>query len=265
MNPTLIELRRKPHTSISALRTFLTCPRRYRLHYIDHVRPDFFSAALALGSAWHEVLAVWLAEAASDGELEAQLRDRILSRLREAEVPVLFDGEDETEQTFIERALVMFKTFRESVRRPKVVLGSEIPFSIDMADPKTGELLPVPVVGALDAVVVEEDGGGSLWEFKTAAKKYPVVGGTTEFDPQLTLYRRAARELGFDGVRLRYLVTTKAKTPLLQVLDVERTEADEAELAELFFGVYRAVQAGVDLRQRGWACASCAYASSCRP
>lgn len=265
MTPTLIELRRKPHTSISALKTFMMCPRRYRLHYIDHVRPDFYAAALALGSAWHEVLAVWLADTASEGELEELLRQRILSRLHEAEVPVLFDDEDETEDTFVERALLMFKTFRESVRRPKAVLGTEIPFAVDLVDPTTGEVLPVPVVGAMDAVALEEDGLGSLWEFKTAAKKYPVVGGTTDHDPQLTLYRRAARELGFDGVRLRYVVTTKTKAPQVQVLDVERTDADERELAEQFFGVHRAIEAGVDHRQRGWACASCAHAGACRP
>jgi len=264
MKQSLLELRKKPHTSISALKTFLACPRRYRHQYLERVRPDFYAAALALGSAWHEVLAVWLGEAASDAELEELLRDRIRSRLREADHPVLFDDDDETEDTFVERALVMFKTFRECVRRPKGVLGSEIPFALELSDPISGEVLPLPVIGALDAVVLEDDGIGSLWEFKTAAKKYPAVGGTTEFDPQLTLYRRAARELGFDGVRLRYLVTTKTRTPQVQVLDVERADADEAELAELFFAVHRAIQAGVDYRQRGWACSSCPYAGPCR-
>lgn len=265
MTPTLIELRRKPHTSISALKTFMTCPRKYRLQYIDRIRPDFYAAALALGSAWHEALAVWLADTSTEAELEELLRDRIRSRLHHAEVPVLFDDEDETEDTFVERALLMFKTFRESLSRPKAVLGTEIPFAIDVADPKTGELLPVPVVGAVDAVVVEDDGVGSLWELKTSKRKYGLVGGTTEFDPQLTLYRRAARELGFGGVRLRYIVTTKAKLPQVQVVDVERTDADEAELVELFFGVQRAIEAGIDIRQRGWACASCAHAGACRP
>lgn len=260
----LIELRRKPHMSVSALKTFMTCPRRYRLQYIDRVRPVFYPVALALGSAWHEVLAVWLTGTTGDAELEGLLRDRIRARLLEAEVPVLFDDESETEETFIERAIRMLKTFGACVPRPTAVLGTEIPFSTEVADPATGELLPVPVVGALDAVVVEQDRLGSLWEFKTAAKKYPTKGGATEFDPQLTLYKKAARELGFDGVRLRYVVTTKAKEPAVQVLDVVRTDAEERELAELFFAVHRAIEAGVDYRQRGWACSSCAYAGACR-
>lgn len=261
----LIELRRKPHVSVSSLRSFTTCPRRHRLQYIDRVRPDFYSAALALGSAWHEVLAVWLSGTAEDAELEELLRVRIRARLLEADVPVLFDDEDETEETFLERAVRMLKTFGASVPRPTAVLGTEIAFSTEVADPATGEVLPVPVVGAIDAVVIEQDGLGSLWEFKTSAKKYPNSGGAPEFDPQLTLYMKAARELGFDGVRLRYVVTTKAKEPAVQVLDVERTDADERELAELFVAVHQAIEAGVNYRQRGWACRTCQYASSCRP
>lgn len=261
---TLSVLRRKPHMSISALKSFLTCPRRYRLQYIDRVRPDFYPAALALGSAWHEVLAVWLTGRAEDEKLEELLRERIRASLLEAEIPVLFDDEDETEDSFLERAARMLKTFGTSVPRPKVVLGTEIAFSTEIADPATGELLPVPVIGALDAVVVEQDGRGSLWEFKTSARRYSSTAGAVDHDAQLTLYKKAARELGFDGIRLRYLVTTKTKEPAVQVLDVERTDADERELVELFFAVHRAIDAGVDYRQRGWACSSCAYAGACR-
>lgn len=263
MNPTLIELRRKPHTSISALRTYLACPRRYRLSYVDRVRPDFHSASLSLGSAWHEALAVWLAGTADDAELVEVLRERIRARLREVDVPVLFDDEDETEEAFVERAIAMLDAFRTVVPRPLSVVGSEIAFQTEVTHPSTGEVLPLPVIGAMDAVVEDHDHHAVLLEFKTSKRRWS--SEQLAGDMQATLYRKAARELGFGAVRLRYLVATKAKAPQVQVLDVERTDADEAELAELFFDVHRAVQAGVDYRQRGWACASCPYASSCRP
>jgi hypothetical protein len=115
----------------------------------------------------------------------------------------------------------------------------------------------------MDAIVVEEDGVGSLWELKTAKKKWSP--DQAEFDPQVTLYRRAAREQGFDGVRLRILVTTKAREPAVQALDVVRNDGDETELAELFFEVHRAIDARIAPRQRGWACRTCQFATSCRP
>lgn len=262
MATSLAELRKKPHTSISALRTFLSCPRKYHLQYVVRSRPDFFPAALALGSAWHEAAANWLTRTGTDETLDAQLREAIRQRLHHDDVPVLFDDEDENEEHFIERAVTMFKTFRESTPRPNNVLASEIAFETEMVDPQTGEVLALPVIGAIDAIVIQADGRGALWELKTAKKRWSA--DQAEFDLQTTLYRKAARELGFDGVDLRILVTTKTKLSEVQTLDIHRNDANERELAEVFFGVQRAVAAGVDHPVRGWQCRSCAHASSCR-
>ncbi|MBX3230671.1 MAG: PD-(D/E)XK nuclease family protein [Labilithrix sp.] len=263
MPESLIELRKRPHLSISAVKSWLQCPRKFALQYRERARPDYLPAALILGSAWHSAVAGWLDEAADDEALDDQLRDDLRDRLRRDDLPVLFDDADEDADSFIERAVAMFKTFRGSVAQPKMVLGTEIAFATAIAHPQTGEVLPVPVIGAMDAIVVEEDGVGSLWELKTAKKKWSP--DQAEFDPQVTLYRRAARELGYNGVRLRILVTTKTREPAVQVLNVARNDGDEAELAELFFEVHRAIEAGIGPRQRGWACRTCQYASSCRP
>ena len=133
MPESLSELRKRPHFSVSALKTFMQCPRKYRLQYFERARRDYYPAALALGSAWHEVLAAWLEETASDAELEALLRSRIRERLLEADVPVLFDDESETEESFIDRALRMLKKALTSFSWPKRVLGTEIAFSTEIA------------------------------------------------------------------------------------------------------------------------------------
>jgi CRISPR/Cas system-associated exonuclease Cas4 (RecB family) len=262
MNPSLLELRKKPHTSVSAVREYLMCPRRYFLHYELGTRPDFRSAALALGTAWHEVLAAWLqGSSSSASELEELLRDRIRAGLR-GDVPVLFDDEDETEEQFLERAVVMLRAFVGSVPVPARVLGTELPFELSLTHPRTGEVLALPVVGAIDAVVMDGEGRGVLWELKTAKKKWSA--DQAEHDLQVTLYKKAARELGFDGVGLRVLVTTKGTKPEVQVLDVERVARDEEELVEVFLGVHRAIEAGVDYPSRRWQCRGCAYAGACR-
>lgn len=263
MTNRLFELRKKPHTSISALRTFLTCPRRYSLQYVERVRPDFNAAALALGSAWHESVADWLSKPEADERvLDEELRERIQQRLRRDDVPVLFDDDDENEDEFIAKAVIMFRAFRASTQRPRKVLASELPFETSIVHPTTGEVLVVPVIGAIDAIVVDDEKQTTLWELKTAKKKWST--DQIEFDLQTTLYRKAARELGYHDIRLRVLVTTKAKEPHVRAIDIERNDADEDELAEVFFGAERAVRAGVDHPLRGWQCRSCSVASACR-
>lgn len=263
MTITLAELRRKPHTSISALKAFISCPRKYRLQYIDRVRADYYAAALSLGSAWHESVADWLTRPEEEEQaLDEELRGRLRHRLRRDDTPVLFDDEDETEDAFIAKAVEMFKTFRQSTPRPTKVLASELPFETDIFHPTTGEALSVPVIGAIDALVVDHEERPVLWELKTSKKKWS--SDMIEFDLQTTLYRKAARELGYSDAALRLLVTTKTKTPDVLNIVVERTDADERELVEIFFGAERAIRAGADHPLRGWQCRSCPYASRCR-
>ena len=64
MNHQLTELRKKPHTSISAIKTFLTCPRKFHLQYVLKLQPAFRPAALVFGSAWHETIGAWLTSSA---------------------------------------------------------------------------------------------------------------------------------------------------------------------------------------------------------
>ena len=71
----------------------------------------------------------------------------------------------------------------------------------------------MPLIGALDAVVLE-GGRGAVWELKSSKKRYSQ--DQFEFDLQATAYGIAAREGGYDGVDLKFLITTKSKNPDVQ-------------------------------------------------
>ena len=60
MNLSLAALRKKPHTSASALKTFLTCPRQYFFRYVERVVSAFRSASLSFGRAFHAAVAYHL-------------------------------------------------------------------------------------------------------------------------------------------------------------------------------------------------------------
>jgi CRISPR/Cas system-associated exonuclease Cas4 (RecB family) len=264
MNQSLIELRRKPHTSVSAVREFLICPRKYFFHYEARLAPEFRPAALAFGSAWHETIGEWLTKPADDvqpEQLRAHLRDGIVSRLNDDGANVLFDDADQNEGNLVDTALRMLDAFLAQVPRPEKTLAVEAAFSLELNHPATGEVLPVPLIGAMDAVVLA-GGVGTVWELKTAAKKWSAE--QLEHDLQICAYKIAARELGYDGARLEFLIVTKTAKAAVQREVAVRHEADERELVDVIFSVTRAIKAGVDHRARSWACQSCAYAGACR-
>lgn len=128
---------------------------------------------------------------------------------------------------------------------------------LDPAHPVTGEITPVPLIGAIDAVVID-NGKTEVWELKTGKKKWSQ--DLLEWDPQMTAHPMAARELGHDDAALKLLVTTKTKSPDVQVERLVRHRADKQELAETALTVLHAVNAGVDCRVRGWGCKTCAHA-----
>ena len=53
MSISLAELRRTPHTSVSQLKSYQSCPRRHSLQYIDKAEPAFRTLALSFGTAFH--------------------------------------------------------------------------------------------------------------------------------------------------------------------------------------------------------------------
>lgn len=259
----LWRLRKKPHTSISAIREFITCPRRYYLKYIREVQPAFKAAAAAFGTAWHATIGHWLLHPdVGQVELETYFRDDLVSRLSGDRIPVLFDDEDDTEGKLIDAGIKMLRFFFTRVRRPEVVLGVEVPFALELTHPETGEILAAPIIGGLDAVVAE-GGRKYIWELKTAARRWS--GDQVEFDTQVSIYSIAARHLGYGDADLRLVIATKTLHPDLQLEDAVRHAGDEREVLDLIFGVHQAISAGVDYRLRTWACKSCPFAEPCRP
>lgn len=264
---TLQELRRRPHVSVSQLKTYLQCPRRYFLQYLHKVPPAHRPVALPFGSAWHEAIGTWLTGSAAGDEVSSDELKEVFSQhferdLAENDTPVLFDSEDETVERAIALGHRMLDSFLTAVPLPERVLGVEVPFSMTLADPATGEVLPVPLIGAVDAIVAEAE-RTVVWELKTAAKRWST--DQLEFDPQATAYARAMRTEGRDDVRVKLLVATKTARPTVQVEELPRNVGDQCELAATAASVLRAADAGVDHPVRGWQCRACPWAGECRP
>ena len=265
MTTKLFELRRLPHLSFSQIKTFLLCPRKYALQYIHRVPPAFRPVALHFGSAWHTAIQTWLANSAVGDEIGRDVVKHIFGEHLDRDIdtddmPVLFNDEHDNVGKSIALGHRMIDAFLDSVPIPERVLGIEVPFSLELADSATGEALPLPLIGAVDAVV-EENGKPVVWELKTSARRWSA--DQFEFDAQATAYAQAMRTEGHDAVSVKMLITTKAAKPLVQTETVSRTRRDERELAQTAASVLRAIEAGVDHRVRSAACRSCAWAGAC--
>jgi hypothetical protein len=246
------------------LKTFLQCPRKYSFVYSQRLEPEFRPIALAFGTAWHETIAEHLLPPVKDhwlsrAELQIRFRDSLTEQVNADGPPVLFEDEEDL-GACVDLGLRMLDVFILRVPRPDQVLGVEVPFVLEVAHPVTGEIAPVPLIGGIDAIAVDE-GKTEVWELKTGKKKWSA--DQLEYDPQPTAYTMAARELGHGDAGVKLLVTTKTARPDVQIERLARRRGNERELAETVLDVLRAVRAGADLRIRGWGCRSCAYSGVC--
>lgn len=254
-----------PYLSVSRIKAFLICPRKYAFQYVEKVTPEYRSVALAFGTAWHHAIGHVLTGSTVDAkmptdELVDVFRTALERELADDTVPVLFDDDESNLDDLVKKAQEMLEVFVRDYPIPDRVISVEEPFVLELADPATGEALDVPLVGAIDALI-ERAGRVLVMECKSAKRKYSA--DQIEFDFQTTAYIGAARKLGHDAGEAELVVTTKAARPTLQVERLVRNGRDQREFAELAVRVVRAVDAGVDHRIRGWQCRSCAHAGAC--
>lgn len=262
----LATLRQGLHVSVSQIKGYLRCPRQYELHYVRGTEPAFVLVALAFGSAFHQALGFYYSGVRSSGEAPPldetiEVFSSAWQAAVEGPVPIQEDAEPSGDR--IDQAAAMLGAFDTAIRTAglPMVESVEAPFSIEIHDPETGEVLEERLTGAFDLVTNEGD-GRVVVEHKTSARKYGQ--DQLRHDLQPTAYQLAARELGMGNVGLRYQVVTKAKEPAVQIEDVSRSRRDEGDFLATTVGVLRSIEAGAFFPVRGWQCRSCPYEHQCK-
>jgi CRISPR/Cas system-associated exonuclease Cas4 (RecB family) len=253
-------------TSVSQIKTFLLCPRRFEFRYVRGLAPAFIPVALAFGTAFHSALARFYSgmqskKAAPELELlEQTFRDSWAQQLK-GKAPLQVD-DDEDLGAVIDLAVRMLRAFYTYAAGTLVeVEAIETPFTAELFDPVNGEVLDETLVGVLDLVLREGD-RRVIVEHKTSAKKFSQEQLDT--DPQMSGYAFAANQLGWADTGLRYSIVTKTKSPAVQVENVLRGPLAENDFLRTVVGVLRSIDAGVSYPVRGWQCRSCPFAEPCQ-
>jgi len=246
------------HLSSSQITLYLQCALKYRYQYIDNLPKPFRSAALAFGSALHSALA-WLHEERMHGNgvsLDALYRifdaDWYSQR---TDVQIRYkDGEQEMELAVLGKSFLALYAQEPQ----KKVQGCEVPFTVPLVDPATGEALGMDLEGFLD--LVETD--GTIVEFKTSAQAL----NPSDIDSrlQLTAYSYAYELLHRrppKGIKVVNFV--KAKKPRIEIVETKRTKADYAGFFFVAREVLKGIRSEVFFPRLGFWCKECEYAAIC--
>lgn len=267
----LDQLRDGLHISVSQIRTYLRCPRSFELRYVLGVKPAFKPVPFAFGSSFHSAVARFYLAVKEEGAPPPLplVTDEFRSawqRELDGEVPLQTDDDEPEDQgALLDKAAAMLALFYDNAMKTLdgvKVEGIEMPFSVPLADPDSGEQLEERFVGAFD-LVEKRARRHRIVEFKTASRKYGA--DQIRFDLQPTGYSLAAKAIGLAKPVVNFTVVTKGRTPALQVLDLDRSEEDELEFQRVAVNVLRGVDAGAFPPIRSWACRSCPHHHVCRP
>jgi CRISPR/Cas system-associated exonuclease Cas4 (RecB family) len=253
--------------SVSQVKAFMSCPRKYEYRYIRGLAPEFQPVNLAFGSSFHSMAAFLFSELKASGsvpplEVLQQLFHESWRAAADGPLPLNSDDGDLDWEGLQATGFKMVAAFRShfSDLKPEEVQAVEMPFTVDLHHPVTGEVLEEKLTGVIDAVLIEE-GRPVVTELKTASKRY----GADQlcFDVQPTAYSFAAEQFGLADAALKYVIVTKTKTPSVQVEHLRRDEHDVADLMHVVLGVLRAIDAGVSYPVRNWQCRGCQFKAAC--
>jgi putative RecB family exonuclease len=263
--PSLAELRKRPHWSFSALNTFLnTCSLQWAFRYVWKLPSVSTPAALVFGGVFHSACTFAFRARLAGRDLPVTpaldlFGDLFAQECRTAEVPVAF-REDETSDTLIHQGQGMLQALlTDPACRGDRILAVGETFCVPLPDGGSAE--PKPLIGEYD-LVVQDTGGCTIVDWKTAARRWPEGKADSDLQPTCYLYARSFSER--TPTRFRFDVVTKTLTPtvthLVTVRDEDRFLRLEA-LLEVVSGMIRAEHFLPS--EQSWSCSDCQYSEAC--
>lgn len=243
--------------SYSSLDLYLACPLAYRFRYIDQIREEKVPAALPFGSALHAAHEKVYSDLRDKGAFDPE--DAIAAFAMELELllgnPLVEFKDGESLDTMLEKGVDMLRVFLGEVQ-PERVVDVDLEFDVPVNDGASR------LRGYID-LVVEDDEGLNLVEFKSAGRRWPQADADSSL--QATLYTLAAQQI-FPGqnINVRFDVITKAKAPRFQSLGTCRGIWAVNRASNLIAAAEDAVDKGVFHPVQSFRCAGCAYRAQCK-
>jgi putative RecB family exonuclease len=248
------------YLSPSRLNCWLTCPLKWKLHYLDGIRAPT-TPALFLGKQVHAGLEHFYRHRMLGISLEAE---GVIARMEETWPPAVAEEEmhfeSAAEETALkQQAMGLVRAYLGQMPRDEPrPLAVEVPMEVPLVDPETGEDLGIPLLGIAD-LVLDGTQGPAIIDFKTSSRAAPPLEIAHEV--QLTSYAYLFRQTSGQrehGLEIRSLV--KTKTPKVQTHGyAARTEGHFRRLFAVVREYLDALAAGRFNYRPGWGCGMCEF------
>jgi len=273
--------------SYSAVQTYLMCPLKYKLFYVDELKPQFTTDSLLLGHAIHRTLEACLKkyqteeELMSCVELQRTYQGILRYELNHNEVRYKEGWHPDKLRRMGMNMLSFWHTsFQKDILSINKVIAVEERFCLEAINPDTGWPLSRKITGVIDLVLKLQRWKLYPRDGRMRADKYPGINGTLLIDHktaiqrytdftvdrsmQLTLYQWAAIKLGLIPDRnltmVGYSVLHKKMTPEFHLYLSRRSEYQETQMLKLFARVLDSIEMGLfypNLNQIH--CRNCSY------
>jgi CRISPR/Cas system-associated exonuclease Cas4 (RecB family) len=254
------------HLSWSSIQTYRTCPRKFFYKYVARAPEESVAAALLHGGAIHR--AVERAHEARMQGLPMPGVEELLCAYDEGwgdgvhgrKAIQYAKGEDAA--TLRELAGRMLSAYREHLASEAAAetIGIEHAARFRLlsdAPPVEARLDLVELRGA-DLVVTDLKTSRSRWTDDKAREQLP----------QLVFYAYAAapilRDLGAARLVLRFVVVTKGKAPVVQVVAPKASSDDASRAKQLLADCWQTMRSSsAFVRHEGWQCKQCPFRVRC--
>ena len=249
-------VREKPHWSYSAFNTFLTCPMRYYLRYIEHAEVERTSVSIPFGRAFHAVLSERARKGTNYTVEDAKEEFDFFFRGETEACEDLSYKPDEDYWFWEKRGCDMLDVALAEWPDDYTVKSVAESFSVEVPG------LSKPLIGEFD-LVVTDGGDETICDWKTASMKWP--NSKADRDLQATVFCYAYRQLHGRMPMFRFDVFTKAKAPAHHQFYTYRNQDDFDRFVYLAGQIEKAVNSGICLPVESCMnCAECAYGSRCK-
>ena len=256
----------RDYISHSQISLYLQCPLKYAFQYIDGIRLTYIPSSMAFGRSIHRAIASFY-ETAQEGKpfrLKAWLKvfEEDWKETQEKEEIRYAKGEDY--ETLLRQGQELLRTYARKMN-PQKVIAVEESFSVDLEDPESGEILPLPLQGVVDLVEEDQNGNVVVVDHKTAKRRY--ADWQIDGNLQLSIYAYAAKEMGWctsEEVLCRLDVLLKTKKPQVIHYYVTKGKEDFVKLYQIVSAIREAMQAEIVYPRYGYWCGDCPYLDRCR-
>lgn len=252
------------YISATRLNTWLSCPLKFKLKYIDQV-PSATTEALRLGKAVHAGLE-WFYRNRQAGTMVSS--DEVARRMErdwalEPVEPTNAALRASTDLALRQQAIGLVRTYLKQLPTAEPPpLAVEFAAEASLVDPISGENLGIPLVGILD-LVLPDAAGPIIADFKTTSKGGAPLEIAHEI--QLSCYAyllRSTSSAPESGLEIRNLVKTKVPQ-----VHFHRYAARSEQHFTRLFGVIRAYLDDLEAKRfvfrPGFGCAMCEVRQTC--